>query len=278
MRAADRQAQTHPPGAPLDLSRVREHLNAARLGTEFHYFEEISSTSTRARELAEKGAPEGVVVVAEAQTHGRGRLGRRWESPALANLYFSVVLRPEIAPAHAAQITLTAAVALADSVASFIPQPPAIKWPNDILVGGKKLAGILTEAACRSERVDYVILGVGVNVNLRIRAMPETIRRRATSLAELKGENLARETVLRRLIQDLDRCYGILEAAGFDALRPRWEARFDLRGKRVRADLGDRVVIGVARGIDPSGALIVEDESGRAHNIIAGDVTPAGSE
>lgn len=272
MRAADSRSQAHPLVLPLDLSRVQENLGAVRLGSHFHYFEQISSTNSHARALAESGAPEGVVVVAETQTHGRGRLGRRWESPPLANLYFSVVLRPRLPPVHAAQITLTAAVALADSVASFIPQAPAIKWPNDILVSGKKLAGILSEAACDAERVDYVILGIGINVNLRQSSMPETIRRRATSLAELTGESLARESVLCRLIQDLDRCYGILEASGFDALRPQWEARFNLRGKRVRADLGDRVIVGVARGIDPSGALVLEDERGVVWTVVAGDV------
>jgi BirA family biotin operon repressor/biotin-[acetyl-CoA-carboxylase] ligase len=261
-----------PPGAPLDLSLVRGRLGAARLGTKFHYFEQIGSTSSHARSLAESGALEGEVVIAESQTHGRGRLGRRWESPPLANLYFSIVLRPKLAPAHAAQITLMAAVALAESVAAFIPRAPAIKWPNDILVDGKKLAGVLTEACCDGERVDYVILGIGVNVNLGVDAMPETIRQRATSLSALAGNNLSRESVLRGLIQHLDRCYGILEASGFEALRPRWEARSHLSGRRVRAELGDQAVIGMARGIDPSGALLLEDESGVLRRIIAGDV------
>src|SRR4030095_3551865 len=121
-------------GTPLDLAKVRGYLDAKRLGTKFHYFAEIGSTNTHARELAEKGAAEGEVVLAESQTHGRGRLGRRWESPPLANLYFSVILRPKLAPVHAPQITLMAAVALVESVAAFIAQKAAIKWPNDILV------------------------------------------------------------------------------------------------------------------------------------------------
>jgi BirA family biotin operon repressor/biotin-[acetyl-CoA-carboxylase] ligase len=262
------------PGAPLDLALVRERLGSARLGSKFHYFQEVGSTSSHARALAENGAAEGEVVIAESQIQGRGRLGRRWESPPLANLYFSIVLRPTLPPAHAAQITLMAAVALAECVGTLIPQPPAIKWPNDILVQGKKLAGILTEACCDTARVDYVILGVGMNVNLGVEAMPETIRQRATSLSVLSGENLSREKVLSGLIQHLDRCYGILEASGFEALRPRWEAYFNLGGRRVRAESGDQAVIGVARGIDPRGALLVEDESGALRTIIAGDVIP----
>ena len=276
MSARDTQSQSQgsASGAPLDLSWVREILGATRLGNKFHCFEQIGSTNTHARELAESAAAEGEVVIAESQTHGRGRLGRRWESPPSTNLYFSIVLRPKLAPQHAAQITLMAAVAVADAVASFIAQEVTIKWPNDILVDGRKLAGILTEACCNAGRVEYVILGVGINVNTAIDSMPDDIRRGATSLFDLTGKNVPRENVLHRLIRDLDRCYGVLEASGFDALRPRWEARFNLRGKRVRAELDGQVVTGRACGIDRNGALVLEDENGMLKTIIAGDVIP----
>lgn len=261
-------------GAPLDLAQVREHLGAKRLGTTFHYFAEISSTNTHARELAEKGAAEGEVVLADAQTQGRGRLGRRWESPPLANLYLSVILRPKLAPVYAPQITLMAAVALAETVGSFIPQSPTIKWPNDVLVNGKKLAGILAEAVCAPERVEYVILGIGVNLNYPVDVMPRELRQRATSLFDLTRIHVHRESFLRRLIQDLDRCYGDLEEFGFEALAPRWEARFDLRGQRVRVELLDQVLVGRALGIARDGALLVEGEDGTMHKVIAGDVIP----
>jgi BirA family transcriptional regulator, biotin operon repressor / biotin---[acetyl-CoA-carboxylase] ligase len=261
-------------GAPLDLAQVREHLDAKRLGIRFHYFTEISSTNSHARELAEKGAAEGEVVLAESQTHGRGRLGRRWESPPLANLYLSVILRPKLAPVHAPQITLMAAVALAETVGSFIPQKATIKWPNDILVNGKKLAGILTEAACVPERVEYVILGIGVNVNYPIDSMPQELRQGATSLLDLTRIEVNRESFLRRLIQDLDRCYGDLEQSGFEPLAPRWEAHFGLRGQRVRVELIDQVVVGRARGIAQDGALLVQGDDGTLQKVIAGDVIP----
>jgi BirA family biotin operon repressor/biotin-[acetyl-CoA-carboxylase] ligase len=261
-------------GAPLDLAQVREHLDAKRLGIRFHYFTEISSTNSHARELAEKGAAEGEVVLAESQTHGRGRLGRRWESPPLANLYLSFILRPKLAPVHAPQITLMAAVALAETVGSFIPQKVTIKWPNDILVNGKKLAGILTEAACVPERVEYVILGIGVNVNYPIDSMPQELRQGATSLLDLTRIEVNRESFLRRLIQDLDRCYGDLEQSGFEPLAPRWEAHFGLRGQRVRVELIDQVVVGRARGIAQDGALLVQGDDGTLQKVIAGDVIP----
>jgi BirA family transcriptional regulator, biotin operon repressor / biotin---[acetyl-CoA-carboxylase] ligase len=261
-------------GAPLNLANIRERLNTQRFGAKFHYFAELTSTNNYARELAENGAEEGEVVIAESQTQGRGRLGRRWESPPLANLYFSVILRPALPPAHAPQITLMAAVALAETVAPLIPQAPTIKWPNDILVEGKKLAGVLTEAACGSEHIEYVILGIGINVNYRIDSMPPEIRQRATSIADLTQREVDREGVLLRLIQALDRCYGELEEAGFETLRPRWEAYFSLRGRRVRVELLDQVLIGRARGIERDGALILEDEHGDLQNIYAGDVIP----
>lgn len=275
MPPSERKAILSAPfSAALDITDVRARLSAKRLGTRFHYFAELDSTNTRARALAESGAAEGEIVIAESQTQGRGRLGRRWESPPLSNLYLSIVLRPGLPPKHAPQITLAAAVALVETVGSFLPRPPVIKWPNDILIDGKKLAGILTEAACDTECVQYVILGIGLNLNYRAETMPETLRQRATSMADMAGENLSRETVLVRLIHDLDRCYGELEESGFAALRPRWEAHFGLRGRRVRVELGDQTIIGRAQGIDHEGALIVETDDEQRRSIIAGDVIP----
>ena len=258
---------------PLKLDEIHGGVGAKRLGTRFHYFPEIDSTNSHARRLAETGAPEGEIVIAERQSEGRGRLGRSWESPPYCNLYCSLLLRPTLAPAQAPQITLMAAVALADTVASFVSEPPAIKWPNDILYQGKKLAGILTESSCDPQRIEFVILGIGVNLNFPAELMPEAIRHRATSLMEITGEAISRENFLRRLIHDLDRCYGVLEESGFDALAPRWQARFGLRGKRVRVEIGSEILTGRALGIDRDGALLVEDDRGDRRRVIAGDVT-----
>lgn len=264
----------NPAPAPLDIARFQSSLSPTGFGNPLHYFQEINSTNTHLRELAEAGAAQGTVVVAESQTQGRGRLGRRWESPAYTNLYLSVLLRPTLPPAHAAQITLMAAVALAEAVEEFTHRRPAIKWPNDILYDGRKLAGILTEASCDVERVRYVVLGIGVNVNYAIERMPPEIRQRATSLMEIAGKPLSRESFLQRLIHGIERCYGELEQAGFEALAPRWQSYFAWRGKRVRVELLDQVTAGTAQGIDRDGALIVVDDSGAAQRIVAGDVIP----
>ena len=261
-------------GLSLQLQEVQNGLVSKRLGTQFHWFHEIDSTNSQARRLAEQGAPEGEVVIAEQQTQGRGRLGRSWVSPPYVNLYFSVILRPLLSPVHAPQITLTAAVALADAVAAFVPRPPVIKWPNDILIDGQKLAGVLTESSCTSDGIEFVILGIGVNVNFPRSLMGDEIRERATSLMEVGQKPVSREAFFRRLIQDLDRCYGVLEMSGFDALRPRWEARFNLAGRRVRVELDTEMIIGVARGIDRHGALVLEDQNGTRRTIVAGDVIP----
>jgi len=259
---------------PLDLTKVRTGLNTHRVGATIHYFSEIGSTNTYARARAARGAAEGEVIVAETQTAGRGRLGRRWESPPCANLYFSVILRPALAPAEAAQLTLMAAVALADAVAGFVPCAPAIKWPNDILIEGKKLAGILSEAACTAERLEYVVLGVGININYPRHLMPEELRGRATSLLEEAGCPIERESLFRRLIQHLDRCYGDLEQSGFEPMARRWQSRFALRGRRVRVDSSDPVLIGRALGVDRDGALLIEADDATVHRVIAGDVIP----
>jgi BirA family biotin operon repressor/biotin-[acetyl-CoA-carboxylase] ligase len=269
--------KTQSPGAigePLRLQEVQDGLTTRRLGKLLHYFSQINSTNSYARLLAEQGADEGEVVVAEAQTHGRGRLSRSWVSPPFLNLYCSVILRPKLPPVHAPQLTLMAAVALAETVASFIATEPAIKWPNDILVGGKKLAGILTESSCRADRIEFVILGIGVNLNYPVVLMPDTIRGAATSIISLTQNSVSRELFVRRLIQDLDRCYGELEEAGFGVIAPRWEARFGLRGKKVRVEMADGILIGTARGIDQDGALIVEDGRQERRRIVAGDVVP----
>ena len=272
----DRKEETKPAALPLRIHQIQDGLTTHRLGKKIHYFIELDSTNSHARRLAEQRAQEGEVVIAESQTHGRGRLGRRWVSPPYVNLYLSVILRPTLPPIDAPQITLMAAVALADALAAFIPVLPAIKWPNDILAGGKKLAGVLTESACHGERIDFVILGIGVNINYPVESMPDAIRKRATSVISLAGATVSRESLIRRLIRDLDRCYGELEEMGFQALAPRWEARFELRGKKVRVEMTDRIIIGTAKGIDRDGALILEDGRGELQRIVAGDVVPVG--
>lgn len=255
---------------------IQRGLAPARLGKRIHYFAEIPSTNLHASRRAQEGAAEGEVFIAETQTHGRGRMGRSWISPPYANLYLSVILRPRLRPDEAPQITLMAGVAAAEAVQSFLGLAPEIKWPNDILVKGKKLGGILAESSSEPDRLLFVVLGIGVNLNYPREMMPEAIRESATSLMTLMEKPVDRCLFARRLIRDLDRCYGELESQGFAAIRQRWESFFKLKGKMAKVDMagGEGEVVGKVRGIDVDGALILEDDTGELKKIVAGDVVP----
>jgi BirA family biotin operon repressor/biotin-[acetyl-CoA-carboxylase] ligase len=263
-----------PKYQALNPDEIRNGLESRRLAKKIHYFPEIDSTNRFAFKRAQEGGVEGEVVIADSQTQGKGRMGRKWFSPPSLNLYLSVVLRPKLPPASAPQLTLMAAVALADTVQAFLAAPPSIKWPNDILVGGKKLAGILTESSCETDRVHFVVVGFGVNLNLPAASLPDVIRDRATSLLILTGKPIDRTAFARQLINDLDRCYGELERKGFPRIARRWESFFGLRGRKVSVKMADQRVSGIARGIDGDGALIVEEEGGGLRKIIAGEVIP----
>ncbi len=259
---------------PLNPEEISSQLQTRRIGKKIHYLSEIDSTNVYARKRAQEGGEEGEIVIAETQSHGKGRLGRRWVSPPYLNLYLSFILRPKLPPKQAPQITLMGAVALAETVQSCVPVAPEIKWPNDIKIGGRKVAGILTESACEADRILFVILGMGVNLNFPLELMPESIQQSATSLMVSVQRPVDRADFARRLIQNLDRCYGDLEDQGFPSIARRWEKFFQLRGKRVRVDMPDRPAFGKAMGIDGEGALILKDERGSLRRIVAGDVIP----
>ncbi len=260
--------------SPYEIQRA---ISSHRLGKNIHWFETLPSTNLKAQALAQLGAAEGEIVIAEEQTQGKGRLGRSWSSPPYLNLYLSLILQPKLPPTHAPQITLMAGVAVADTVQSFIPFAPEIKWPNDILVRGQKIAGILTESSCESDRILFVILGVGVNLNFSKELMSETIRNKATSLLTLTQKPVDRQAFTCGLIQNLDRCYGTLEGSGFVGIRRRWEGYFQLQGKKVTVEMPDGQISGKAVGIDMDGALIIEGEGGDQERILAGDVVPLAS-
>lgn len=258
----------------LRPEEIRKRFASARLGNSVHYFPELDSTNRFAIKLAAEGAGEGAVVLAERQTQGKGRLGRSWFSPADLNLYLSVILKPRLAPTEAPQLTLMSAVALADAVQSFLGYAPAIKWPNDVLVEGRKLAGILTESSVDRDRLHFVVVGIGVNLNLTAELLPDELRAIATSLRILNQKPVDRTAFAGELIQSLDRCYGELERRGFSYIAERWESFFELKGRRVKVEMGDRQVSGTAKGIDRDGALVIEQSGGALERVIAGDVIP----
>lgn len=256
-------------------AEIERHLETARFGRRLACFETIDSTNVHAAALARDGAPEGTLVLAERQTAGRGRLGRSWVSPARVNLYASFVLRPRLAPADAPQLALAAAVAVARALRTVVDDVPgrvAIKWPNDCLLDGRKVAGILTEMDAEVDRIRSVVLGIGVNLNAPARAFPAELRATATSVLLATGTRVDRPKFAAVLCHELEAVYDRVVREGFAAIAPEWESHSCLTGRQVTVDCSGRRTSGTVRGIDPAGRLVLAGAAGE-ERIVAGDVS-----
>ena len=243
---------------------------------DIRWLAETDSTQRVARELGRAGVPEGTVVIAEAQTAGRGRLGRTWHSPRGVNLYCSIVLRPPLPPAAVPQVALVAGVAVAAALAEIPGVGPRVKWPNDVLIDGRKVAGILTEMEAEVERVHHVILGIGVNLNAPRAAFPPELRERATSLFLATGRRVDRAAVTGRLLAALEARYGRFLEGGFEAVRAEWESYSCLTGTDVRVASAEGEMAGRVLGLDADGALMLARPDGTSTRIVAGEVTVRG--
>lgn len=240
----------------------------------FHYFK-VDSTNAVAMRLGEAGEAHGAVVVAEEQTAGRGRAGRVWTSEKSVGIYCSVLLRPPVPPAHAPMLTLVAGLAARDAVAEELATPPDIRWPNDLLVGGRKICGILTEMHAEPDRVCYAVVGIGLNANQA--KMPAELASIATSLRIESGKVHSRLDVLTRLLRYLDRYYNQFVAEGSLPIRRRFaEVSTYCEGKRVRITTGAESFTGTTAGLEPSGVLRVARDDGRGIELVlSGDVAEA---
>lgn len=252
---------------PLEL---RPLLNTHDVGRVVHWSEELGSTNDRAKELAEEGVDHGEVVVAEAQTAGRGRRGRSWASPPRRNLYFSVVLRPDLPPVRAPELTLVGSVALCDALRQ-AGVDAGIKWPNDLLASGKKIAGILTELAAEPDRVSWVVLGAGVNVNARREDFPEEVRDEATSILLERGQAAPRALFAAACFTSLESWLDRHDEEGFGPIREAWRARSVTLGREVAVSVDGRELVGTAEDIDETGALLVRTAHG-VERVTSGDV------
>ncbi|RII25200.1 MAG: biotin--[acetyl-CoA-carboxylase] ligase [Geobacter sp.] len=247
-------------------------LVTERIGRQIVAFNETASTNETAFKMAEEGAPEGTVVIAESQSRGKGRMGRRWESPSGVNLYCSIILRPPILPLQAVQMTFLSAVAVARGVEETTRLSPTIKWPNDVLLSGRKVAGLLNEMGAETEKVNFIILGIGVNINMEQNQFPADLRHPATSLRIESGRPVDRVDFARVLLRELDTLYASYLAGGYGAVRDEWLARCAMIGRRVHVDYRDSAVAGLATGIDEYGALLLTLDDGRVERVLAGDV------
>jgi len=220
----------------------------------------------------------GTTIIAEGQTEGRGRLGRNFFSPSFQNLYTSIVLRPKLTAEAAPSVVLSCATAVAEAIASELPNPDevSIKWPNDVLLAGKKTSGILLEMRTEGAQVAWLILGIGINLNMPRQDFPEDFRANATSLSSHLGRRIARVPFTRQLFETLEEVLEIHAAGGFEAVRPRFDARFPMLGKRVTVrEFAGQPYSGHVLGIDTDGALRLARENGELARVLAGDVTLA---
>lgn len=250
---------------------IQDGLRATVIGKEIVSFAETDSTNHRAALLAEAGARDGTVIVAEAQSAGKGRLGRRWTSPAGVNLYLSIILRPTIAPRAAPLLTFLSSLATARTIELESGLRPTVKWPNDVLLDGCKVAGLLNEMNAETERVNYVILGIGVNLNMTQEQFPADLRYPATSLALALQHPVDRVRFCRRLLREIDILYRDYPD-GQEAILAGWLAYFDLLDKKVVVEEPSRTIIGTVTGIAADGALLLALENGDSERILAGDV------
>lgn len=255
-------------------SEIEKGLNCKWLAGALVCLAEVDSTNVRARQLAEEGAADGTIVIADRQTAGRGRLGRCWESPSAVNLYCSILLRPQIPVQQAPQLTFLSAVAVAETLNQLYQLPARVKWPNDILIGGAKIAGLLNEMNAETEQIHFVILGIGVNLNMSAEQFPAQLNYPATSVLLESGKKIDRVAFVRALLERLDGYYGEFLAEGFAPIRRRWEARCDLMNARVQVDQTPRVLQGTVVGLDSDGALRLQLDDGQVERVLAGDVKP----
>jgi BirA family biotin operon repressor/biotin-[acetyl-CoA-carboxylase] ligase len=254
---------------PLEIKSI---LKTEWVGGKIHHFDSLGSTNSEAYQLALNGAREGEVVIAESQEKGRGRLGRHWFSPPFLNLYLSVILRPKISPHQASLITLMAAVATANAIQKFSGLIPLIKWPNDILLRDRKVAGLLNEIHSEMDQIHFVILGMGVNLNMEEQMFPREVRPVATSLKIEMGETISRKIFLQFLLSELERWYTIFLEEGSAVILKAWRDWADIEGRQVKVTSFGEAIVGTAIDVDSDGALILETMGGGRKRIVAGDV------
>lgn len=250
---------------------IKPLLKNRHIGRQILHFDEIASTNNEAKQRARRGARDGLVVVAEAQNAGRGRLSRGWFSPRQKGLWFSVMLRPYFPPQDAPKCTLMAAVAIVRAIRRFGPEV-VIKWPNDILYRGKKLVGILTEMSAEMERINYIVIGAGVNVNIRPEDFPDDLKEIATSLAIIKGEPVPRLALFVEILTALEEVYFDVLLNGFDETLREWRKYAVTLGQEVSVVGINETFNGTAVDIDEDGALLIDTAEGY-RRVLAGDVS-----
>ena len=253
---------------------IQRGLSTKYIGKEIYYFPELKSTNIMAKEKAfhrAEGINEGTLIIAERQSAGKGRLGREWFSPA-GGIWFSIILYPQLSPSYISRITLMTAVALVKAIKICTQIKSQIKWPNDILVNEKKVCGILTEMSAELDIINWVVVGIGVNVNIKQQEFPEDIRERTTSLKEVLGKKVLRVKLAQVFLQEFEKYYEILKRREFSFILKEWKLYSYTLGKKIRVNMGERIITGETMDINESGALILKKEDGELIEIISGTI------
>jgi len=256
-----------PPDRILPQEILWE-LKTKVMGRRIFCFETVDSTMDIAYDLGMKNFPEGTLVCSETQKKGRGRMGRDWFSPKYKGLYFSLLLRPNILPQQAPQLTLLSAVAVREAIVRIVELECLIKWPNDILIEGKKVGGILTEMQAETDEIKFVIVGIGVNVNTEKSLLPY----KATSLKEEKGKRISRVDLLKEILQQMEKYYLLFKEKGFLPIAEEWKKHSNMLGHPVKIISHHRTIEGEAIDLDIDGALLVRKDSGFIERVFSGDV------
>ena len=255
------------------MDKLQEGLRTKRFGRNVFFSREVDSTNEWAKELASLGASEGTVAIAETQTHGHGRLGREWISPK-GGLWFSIVLRSKLAAGEAVKLVFVAGLAVAEVLRELYGVRVETKWPNDVLVKGRKVCGILTEMNTTGEKVNYVIVGVGVNANFDVKkAFPEDLKTVATSLENELGRKVRLEELFRALLEKLENIYALFLKEGFGPVLGKWKTYAGFLGCQVEVASGTEKWVGLALDVENDGALIMRLEDGTVKRVFVGDAT-----
>ncbi len=256
----------------MNAAVIQNDPGLVLVGRRVSSFDTVGSTQDEAHARALQGEPEGSIFIAESQTRGRGRHGRSWHCPPGKNILVSILLRPSIAPKDAPLLTFAAAVGICEAAAESASLRARIKWPNDITISGKKLAGILTETYTSGERIDHAVVGIGFNVNMAAADWPEDLANTATSLYAETGREHDRTAVLIRILRGVDRWYARFLRDGGPPVLAAWRGLSDTLGRNVRVVTAQGVIEGRAEDVDESGALRLRDFGGRDAVVTSGEV------
>jgi BirA family transcriptional regulator, biotin operon repressor / biotin---[acetyl-CoA-carboxylase] ligase len=268
-----RQRQSAPDSDILDTTALQQLLTTQEFGRTVYILPSTTSTNDIVKDLAQHGAPEGTAVVAEHQTQGRGRHGRSFVSPAGVGIYVSLLLRPQADTQRLPQLTLAVAVATAEALAEYSALPIRLKWPNDVEISGKKVAGILCEAVLHPVASPLVIIGIGINVNTVLEQFPPELHQHVTSLALAAGHTWARLPLLALLLAHLERLYRAFQQGNSTPIRQRWlHYGGQMIGRQVRFAPEPSAGVGTVVDLDENGALLVQNADGTQHRLVAGEV------